>query len=171
MNTLAETRSVVIERDVPYPPEKVWRALTQPHLIEEWLMKTDFEPVPEHRFTFRGDWRAVDCQVLTIEPNKVLSYTWAAMGLESVVTWTLTRTATGTHLHMEQVGFKPDQNQAYQGATEATVFGPFFVADAPEIPFGGDIAGDGGVRAFEPLVLDHGHGSSSVGMTLLCITP
>jgi uncharacterized protein YndB with AHSA1/START domain len=117
MSTLEnQMRSVVVERDVPYPPEKVWRTLTQSHLIEEWLMKNDFEPVLEHRFTFRGDWGAVDCQVVAIEPNKTLSYTWAAMGLESVVTWTLTRTDAGTHLRMEQVGFKPDQNQAYQGA-------------------------------------------------------
>ena len=117
MSTLEnETRTVVVERDVPYPPEKVWRALTQPHLIEEWLMQTDFAPVPGHRFQFRGDWGAVDCQVVAIEPNKELAYTWAALGLESVVTWTLTRTSTGTHLRMEQSGFKPDQNQAYQGA-------------------------------------------------------
>jgi uncharacterized protein YndB with AHSA1/START domain len=39
----AETLSVVVEREVPHPPEKIWRALTQPHLIEEWLMKTDFK--------------------------------------------------------------------------------------------------------------------------------
>ena len=117
MSTLEnETRTVVVERDVPYPPEKVWRALTQPHLIEEWLMQTDFAPVPGHRFQFRGDWGSVDCQVVAIEPNKELAYTWAALGLESVVTWTLTRTSTGTHLRMEQSGFKPDQNQAYQGA-------------------------------------------------------
>jgi uncharacterized protein YndB with AHSA1/START domain len=117
MSTLEnETRTVVVERDVPYPPEKVWRALTQPHLIEEWLMKNDFEAVPEHRFQLRGDWGSVDCQVVAVEPNKELSYTWAAMGLESVVTWTLTRTSSGTHLRMAQSGFKPDQTQAYQGA-------------------------------------------------------
>ena len=51
-----ETPSVVVERDVPFPPEKIWRALTQPHLIEEWLMKNDFKPVVEHRFSFRADW-------------------------------------------------------------------------------------------------------------------
>ena len=112
-----ETRSVVVERELPFPPEKVWRALTQPHLIEEWLMKNDFKPIGGHRFTLRADWGAVDCQVLTIEPNKTLSYTWGAYGLESVVTWTLTATAAGTHLRMEQSGFRPDQQQAYQGAT------------------------------------------------------
>jgi uncharacterized protein YndB with AHSA1/START domain len=114
--TSAETRSVVIEREIPHPPEKIWRALTQPHLIEEWLMKNDFAAAVGHRFNLRGDWGAVDCQVLEVEPNKTLSYTWAAMGLESVVTWTLTATRTGTHLRMEQSGFRPDQQQAYQGA-------------------------------------------------------
>jgi uncharacterized protein YndB with AHSA1/START domain len=111
-NTATETRSVIVEREVPFPPEKIWRALTQRHLIEEWLMKNDFEPVVDHRFNLRAD-----CQVLAVEPNKTLSYTWAAYGLESVVTWTLTPTGTGTHLRMEQSGFRPDQQQFYQGAT------------------------------------------------------
>jgi uncharacterized protein YndB with AHSA1/START domain len=114
--TSTETRSVVVERDIPHPPEKIWRALTQPHLIEEWLMKNDFQPTVGHRFNLRADWGAVDCEVLTIEPHKTLSYTWGAYGLESVVTWTLTPTPTGTHLRMEQVGFRPNQQQAYQGA-------------------------------------------------------
>jgi uncharacterized protein YndB with AHSA1/START domain len=115
-DTATETRSVVVEREIPFPPEKIWRALTQPHLIEEWLMKNDFNPVVGQRFNLRADWGAVDCQVLVVEPNKTLSYTWAAHGLESVVTWTLTPTKTGTHLRMEQSGFRPDQQQAYQGA-------------------------------------------------------
>ena len=109
-------RSVTVEREIAYPPEKIWRALTQPHLIEDWLMKNDFKPVVDHRFNLRGDWGAVGCQVLEVEPERTLSYTWAAMGLESVVTWTLTPTAKGTHLRMEQAGFRPDQEQAYQGA-------------------------------------------------------
>ncbi|MDB5461763.1 MAG: polyketide cyclase [Phenylobacterium sp.] len=115
-NATAETLCVVVEREIPFPPEKIWRALTQPHLIEEWLMKNDFKPVVGHSFNLRADWGAVDCQVQAVEPNKTLSYTWGAMGLESVVTWTLTPTSTGTHLHMEQSGFRPDQQQAYQGA-------------------------------------------------------
>jgi uncharacterized protein YndB with AHSA1/START domain len=111
-----ETLSVVVEREMPYSPEKLWRALTQPHLIEEWLMKNDFKPAVDHRFKFSADWGAVDCQVLTVEPNRTLSYTWAAYGLESVVTFTLSPTSTGTRLRMEQTGFRPDQQQAYQGA-------------------------------------------------------
>ena len=115
-NLATETLSVVVERDIPHPPEKIWRALTQPYLIEEWLMKSDFKPIVGHRFDFRADWGSVDCQVRVVEPNKTLSYTWAAMGLESVVTWTLTAKGTGTNLRMEQVGFRLDQKQAYQGA-------------------------------------------------------
>ena len=116
-NPTTEARSVIIEREVAFAPEKIWRALTQPHLIEEWLMKNDFKPVMDHRFNLRADWGSVDCKVLAVEPNKTLSYTWDAMGLESVVTWTLTPTSTGTHLRVEQSGFQPDQQRAYQGAT------------------------------------------------------
>src|SRR5437762_6189672 len=108
-----ETRSVVVEREMPHPPERIWRALTQPHLIEEWLMKNDFKPAVGHRFNLRGEWGGVlDCEVLAIEPNKALSYTWnlkhadAAFDLQSVVTFTLTPTRTGTLLRMEQSGFR-----------------------------------------------------------------
>jgi uncharacterized protein YndB with AHSA1/START domain len=116
-----QTRSVIVEREMPYPPEKLWRALTQPQLIEEWLMKNDFKPVVGHSFTLRMDpqpnWNGViDCEVLVVEPNKTLSYTWGTLGLKSVVTLTLAPTRTGTQLRMEQSGFGPDQNQAFQGA-------------------------------------------------------
>jgi uncharacterized protein YndB with AHSA1/START domain len=123
INTASETRSVVVEREIPHPPEKIWRALTQPHLMEEWLMKNDFKPVVGHRFNLRGEWGGtLDCEVLTIEPNKALSYTWnfahddPAFALQSVVTFTLTPTSTGTLLRMEQAGFRPDQRQAFGGA-------------------------------------------------------
>ncbi len=117
-----ETRAVVVEREIAHPPEKLWRALTQPHLISEWLMKTDFAPVVGHDFTLRGDWGSVDCRVLTVEPGRTLSYTWdhvhddPAFDLRSVVSFTLTPTATGTHLRMEQTGFRPEQKQAFGGA-------------------------------------------------------
>ena len=120
---LTETRSVVVEREFPFAPEKLWRALTQPHLIEEWLMKNDFKPVVGHSFNLRGDWGGVlDCEVLAVDPTRTLSYTWnfthddAAFDLRSVVTFTLTPTGTGTRLRMEQSGFQPSQKQAYGGA-------------------------------------------------------
>jgi len=118
-----ETRTVVVEREFSHPPERLWRALTQPHLISEWLMQNDFVPAVGHRFQLRGEWGALlDCEVLAIEPNRTLSYTWnfahddAAYDLKSVVTFTLTPTPAGTLLRMEQVGFKPEQKQALGGA-------------------------------------------------------
>ena len=120
---LPDALSVVIEREFAFPPEKLWRALTHPHLIEDWLMKNDFAPVVGHRFELRGDWGGVlDCEVLTLEPNRTLAYRWdhanddAALDLRSVVTFTLTPTSVGTHLRMEQSGFRPGQKQAYGGA-------------------------------------------------------
>lgn len=119
----AETRSVVVEREFAHPPERIWRALTQPHLIAEWLMRNDFAPVVGHRFNLSGDWGGVlDCEVLAIEPHKRLSYSWdfahddPAYSLRSVVTFTLEPSGSGTHLRMEQAGFRPDQRQAFGGA-------------------------------------------------------
>jgi uncharacterized protein YndB with AHSA1/START domain len=111
-----QLRTVTVEREFAHPPEKIWRALTQPHLIEAWLMKNNFVPAVNQRFTLTGDWGSVDCQVLEIEAQRSLSYTWAAMGLDSVVTWTLTPSGAGTRLRMEQSGFRPDQDQAFHGA-------------------------------------------------------
>lgn len=112
----AETRSIVIERDIAHPPEKVWRALTVPHLIEEWLMKNAFAPVTGHRFELSAEWGKVACEVLQVEPYERLSYSWGDHDLKSIVTWTLVPTDTGTRLRMEQTGFKPDQPRYFHGA-------------------------------------------------------
>ena len=124
MTIAPEIRTVTVEREIAFPPEKLCRSLTQPHLLDAWLMKDDFKPVPGHRFNLRREPQpnvsvVVDCKVLEVEPNKTLSYTWAAFGLESVVTFTLTPTSTGTHLRVEQSGFRPDQQLAYKGAKAA----------------------------------------------------
>ena len=122
MNEPEASRSLVIEREMPHPPEKVWRALTQGPLIEEWLMKNDFQPVVGHRFSFRSTpvpgWDGViESEVQVIESNSRLSYSWGTMGTMSVVTWTLTPTKAGTHVRMEQTGFRSEQDAAYKGAT------------------------------------------------------
>src|SRR5579871_5718451 len=85
-------------------------------------MRNDFQPVAGHAFTLRMDpvpnWNGViDCEVVAVEPCKTLSYTWGALGLGSVVTFTLTPTDAGTHVRVEQSGFHPDQEAAYKGAT------------------------------------------------------
>ena len=119
--TTAATRSLVIEKELPHPLEKVWRALTEGPLIKEWLMDNDFQPVVGRRFNFRSTptpkWSGViDCEVLVVEPNKKLSYSWSSMGMGSVVVWTLIATSSGTLVRMEQSGFRPDQDANYQGA-------------------------------------------------------
>ncbi len=123
----ANTRSVVVEREFPYPPEKLWRAMTQNALIEEWLMHNDFRPVVGNRFQLRAPpsphWNGVtDCEVLVVEPPKRLVYSWNATGDEvatgpkTVVTFTLTPTKAGTQLRMEQSGFGPQHENNYRGA-------------------------------------------------------
>ena len=121
MTETAPTRTLVIEREMAYPPQKIWRALTEGALMEEWLMSNDFQPVVGHRFTFRANpvpgWNGIiECEVLVVEPPSRLSYRWGTLGLGTAVAWTLTPTASGTHLCMEQSGFGPDQNQNYNGA-------------------------------------------------------
>jgi uncharacterized protein YndB with AHSA1/START domain len=115
-NAPEEAQSVLVERVLAHPPEKIWRALTQPHLMEAWLSHSDFSPVVGHGFKLHFDWGAVDGQVLEVEPCRRLSYTRTSGELDSVVTWTLTPTPTGTLLRMEQVGFPSDQSRYYVGA-------------------------------------------------------
>jgi uncharacterized protein YndB with AHSA1/START domain len=121
MTDIATPRTLVIEREMPHPPEKIWRALTEGQLLEQWLMKNDFRPVVGHRFSFRANpvpnWSGViECEVLVVEPNSRLSYSWGTLGMETVVAWTLTPTQSGTLLRMEQSGFGPDREANYKGA-------------------------------------------------------
>jgi uncharacterized protein YndB with AHSA1/START domain len=121
MTDPAPTRTLVIEREMPHAPEKIWRALTEGHLIEQWLMKNDFQPIVGHRFTLRAapvpNWNGIiECRVLEVEPNARLSYGWGSMGFESVVAWTLTPTESGTRLRMEHSGFPSEEGANYKGA-------------------------------------------------------
>ena len=120
-NAAETTRTLVIERVFPHPPEKLWRALTESPLLAQWLLNNDFEPVVGRKFQFRSDpvpnWNGViDCEVLTVEPLKQLSYSWGTLGLGSLVLFTLTPAESGTLVRMEHSGFRADQDQAYKGA-------------------------------------------------------
>ena len=123
MTTAAETapRSLVVEQEMPHAPEVVWRALTEGPLLAEWLMDNDFQPVPGHRFTLRTapvpQWNGiVECAVLSIEKPRRLAYSWNSAGVETVVTFTLTPTAKGVLVRMEQSGFRPGEERNLQGA-------------------------------------------------------
>lgn len=116
-----DTRTVIVERRFAAPPEKLWRALTQPHLIEEWLMRTDFKAVAGHKFSLRKDPTpeisvVIDCQVRSVEENRILSYTWSAYGTQTIVTFSLTPVEGGTLLRLEQAGFPADNRAAIKGA-------------------------------------------------------
>jgi uncharacterized protein YndB with AHSA1/START domain len=118
----AQTESISFEFDLRHSPEKVWRALTDPALLAEWLLPViGFELEPGAAFTFKTQpypgWDGtVNCRLVEIEPQRRLSYTWSVPSLDTVVTFTLTPTATGTLLSLVQSGFKPDQKQAFGGA-------------------------------------------------------
>jgi uncharacterized protein YndB with AHSA1/START domain len=116
--------SLIVERIFPQPVEKLWRALTERALLAEWMMKNDFEPVAGHSFQFRAapmpNWDGiVNCEVLSVEPFKQLSYVWGVgfdSDLQWVVEWTLIADGGRTRVRMEQSGFKPHQTALYHGA-------------------------------------------------------
>jgi uncharacterized protein YndB with AHSA1/START domain len=118
----SQTESISFEFDLHHSPEKVWRALTDPVLLAEWLLPVvDLELEPEAAFTFKAPpqpgWDgAVNCRFLEIEALRKLSYTWVVGDIDTVVTFTLTPTASGTHLSLVQSGFKPDQKANFAGA-------------------------------------------------------
>jgi uncharacterized protein YndB with AHSA1/START domain len=117
-----QTHTISFELDLQHPPEKVWRALTDPELLEEWLLPVvGFELAPEAEFTVRAPaqpgWDGtVSCRLVEIEPHRKLSYTWVVGDMETVVTFTLTPTASGARLSLEQSGFEPDQKRNFGGA-------------------------------------------------------
>jgi uncharacterized protein YndB with AHSA1/START domain len=118
----SQTESISVELELSHPPQKVWRALTDPELLAEWLLPVvDLQLEPGAAFAFKAqsfpDWDGtVSCRIVEIDAYRRLSYTWGAIGLDTVVTFTLTPTASGTRLSLVHSGFKPDQKQAFGGA-------------------------------------------------------
>ena len=120
----SQTESISFEFDLQHPPEKVWRALTDPALLAEWLLPAiDFELAPGSAFMLKTQpypgWDGtVNCRMLEIEATKKLSYTWVVgdMELDTVVTFSLAPTSSGTRLSLVQSGFKPDQKKNFGGA-------------------------------------------------------
>lgn len=121
---MTEDRDLVLTFELSHAPEKVWRALTEPALLARWLMKTDLQPTVGHAFRFQMDpteyWDGtVSCEIIEAEKPRLLSYAWRALGIDTVVRWTLEATPTGTLLTLEQTGFKPSEGQAFAGARMA----------------------------------------------------
>jgi uncharacterized protein YndB with AHSA1/START domain len=120
----SQTDTLSFELDLHHSPEKVWRALTDPVLLTEWLLPVvGLELQPGAEFTLKTQpypgWDGtVNCRMLEIDAQKKLSYAWVVggMGLDTVLTFTLTPTASGTRLSLVQSGFKPEQKQNFGGA-------------------------------------------------------
>ena len=120
--TQPQSGTLSLEFDLQHAPEKVWRALTDPVLLAEWLLPViDFHLEPGAAFTFKTQaypgWDGtVNCRLLEIETHRMLSYTWGVPFLETVVTFTLARTPSGTRLSIVQSGFTPEQKREFGGA-------------------------------------------------------
>ena len=121
----AQHEALSFEFELKHPPAKVWRALTEPALLAEWLLPVVHQKLalePGSTFTlqtqaFPGWDGTVNCRMLEIEEQRKLSYTWVAGDIvDTVVTFTLTPTASGTRLSLVQTGFKPSHKQAFGGA-------------------------------------------------------
>jgi uncharacterized protein YndB with AHSA1/START domain len=119
----SQTESISFEFDLQHSPQKVWRALTDPALLTRWLLPVvGLELEPGAAFTLETQpqpgWDGtVNCRMLEIEAHRKLSFTWVVGDfIDTVVTFTLTPTASGTRLSLVQSGFKPDQKQAFGGA-------------------------------------------------------
>jgi len=122
MTAPSQTESLSLEFDLQHSPAKVWRALTDPALLAEWLLPAiDFKLEPGAAFMFKTQaypgWDGtVNCRLVEIEAHRKLSYTWSVPFLDTVVTFTLTPTESGTRLSIVQSGFKTDQKREFGGA-------------------------------------------------------
>ena len=107
----------------PHPTETVWEYLTKPELMEQWLMKNDFQPIIGFDFQFQTkpipslDFDGICyCRVLEIVPFKQLSYSWKCgpgegkITLDSIVVWKLQPTDKGTEVFLEHSGFAKEEN-------------------------------------------------------------
>ncbi len=120
----AQSHTLALEFDLPHAPEKVWRALTDPELLAEWLLPVSgFVAEPGTEFLFRTQpqpgWDGVvHCRVTESDAPRRLRYSWVVGGvaLDTEVTFTLTPTVSGTHLLLVQSGFTPEQKQNFGGA-------------------------------------------------------
>jgi uncharacterized protein YndB with AHSA1/START domain len=118
----SQIESISFEFDLHHSPEKVWRALTDPELLAEWLLPAiglELEPGAEFMFKtqpYPGWDGTVNCRFIEIEPQRKLSYTWTVPFLDTVVTFSLAPSALGTRLSLVQSGFTPEQKRESGGA-------------------------------------------------------
>jgi len=113
---------IQLTQHIPYPPAKVWAALTDPTLHAKWWATGDVRAVVGHRFTLdMGQWGQQHCEVLSVEPKRLLSYSFAPDTLNTTITWRLEAEGKGTRLSLEHKGFdleSPMGKAAFHGMTD-----------------------------------------------------
>ena len=118
----SQSAAISLEFDLPHAPEKVWRALTDPELLAQWLLPVvNLKLERGAAFTFRtvpvGGWDGiVHGRIADVEPRRKLSYDWGVGDMATVVTFTLEPTASGTRLSLVHSGFTPEQKHNFGGA-------------------------------------------------------
>lgn len=116
---MAEKETIRLSRFINHPPAKVWRALTDPEIHARWWAAGDVKAEVGHRFTLdMGPFGQQPCEVLAVDPERLLSYSFAPGTLNTTITWRLEPEASGTRLHLEHSGFDPDSplgKTAFQG--------------------------------------------------------
>ncbi|MGK5554724.1 SRPBCC family protein [Actinomadura kijaniata] len=130
---VGDPRTIRVDTFLPYPPARVWRALTDPELLARWFLPCDFRLEVGHRFTLATEPRpnvrfagVSHCEVLEFEVERMLRFSWhdpgEDNGLDSTVTWRLEPEGTGTRLFLEHDGFDPDN--PYQAMSRRIMGGP-----------------------------------------------
>lgn len=119
-------RDLKYERFYPHPPERVWKALTDPQALADWYMPNDFRPVVGHRFRFQTDPAPgfdglLYCEVVQVDAPHTLAYTFrgGTMQNKTLVTWTLTAQDGGTLLRLEHTGFTGLSDVAVAGIIDS----------------------------------------------------
>ena len=111
------TATIEVDQFLAHPPSRVWRALTDPALLVRWLMPGDLRPIVGHRFTLDVSGRGpTHCEILAVQPERLLRMSWRNGPLDTMVTWRLEPEGTGTRLFIVQTGFElnnPAQRSAY----------------------------------------------------------
>ncbi len=114
-----KTAVIRVEHVYPHPPRAVWKALTDPALHARWWAPGDVRPVVGHRFELdMGRWGKQPCEVLEVQPERLLRYRFATGSLDTTITWRLLAEGTGTRLELTQEGFdldSPMARQAFEG--------------------------------------------------------
>lgn len=117
---MTDTPTIEVDQFLAHPPERVWRALVDPELQQQWMsMGPDFEPQVGHRFAIdMGQWGTTQCEVLEVVEAERLVISWINDPLDTTVSWRLEPEGSGTRLFLVHSGFTAEQTMPVEGMGE-----------------------------------------------------